>query len=216
MRIEILGWASIRECTLRPCDPVRVSDTSLTVYRLDFDIERYRHLGFDCDDPPLHLYALEPRAGAEWPVPRVCAGGTATEDPDVWELAGAFAPVMRRATADQLGDLLTPSDELVPVVFEATRERLLAVKVRRVVDCLDEQASVLGPLALTLVFDADRVPTGGLFKVPQLQQTETFVAEGPEEPSFRSRIAHLRLSGITFERVWAHLTGAEPVNLVRF
>jgi hypothetical protein len=46
---------------------VRVSDTSLTVYRLDFDIERYRHLGFDCDDPPLHLYALEPRAGAEWP-----------------------------------------------------------------------------------------------------------------------------------------------------
>jgi hypothetical protein len=192
-----------------------VSDTSLTVYRLDFEIERYRYLGFDCDDPTLNLYALEPRDGAEWPVPRVCAGGTGTQDPDVWELAGAFAPVMRRATADQLADLLTPSGEVVPVVFADTGERLLAVKVRRVVDCLDEQASVLGPLALTLAFDADRVPTGGLFKVPQLQETETFVAEARGEHSLRSRVADLGLSGITFERVWAHPTGAEPVQLLR-
>jgi hypothetical protein len=111
---------------------------------------------------------------------------------------------MRRATADQLADLLTPSGELVPVVLEATGERLVAVKVRRVVDCLDEQASVLGPLALTLAFDADRVPTGGLFKVPQLQETETFVAEASGKHSLRSRVADLGLSGITFERVWAH------------
>jgi hypothetical protein len=192
---------------------------STTVFRIEFDANTFRSLRYDGDitNVILDLVRLDgERRGQHWVSRPVTMERSTGERPTIWRLGVEGSFLVDTDTAAALESHLSAAGELLPLTWKANGESLLLLNVTRVVDCLEAKASVLGPIQWLLEFRADRLPDGGLFKIPDSPVVHLFCVERPgQADSFRNRVERLGFKGLDFAVVWSGAEGAVPFSLFR-
>jgi hypothetical protein len=183
------------------------------VSRVVYDVEAYQILGFS-DPPSLDIYRLEgiPKRSS-WHRRQVQIFEKGLKRPDIWYLAGAFAMVVGEEVCSELDEDFQAS-ELLPLIITDENLEVNAVNVLVLVDCLREESIIEHGDRLVLDFVPERLPADGLFKVPELAVTETFVVERAERhDSFRARLRRHNYQGIRLDPVWSSDGGAIETRL---
>jgi hypothetical protein len=188
----------------------------VTVSLVDWDVNRYQQWAYVVDEPTLDLFTFDatPRESS-WVPQDVTVTDVSLERPHLWRLGGAETLVLESHTIELLEPFISEAGELLPLTDVDTGARLFLLNVLRLVDCLDEDASRINDLVLTLSFDRDRLPPTGLFKIPQARTTHLLHVEHPRSrDSLHDRVERLGLTGISFDPVWTSEEGALPVNVL--
>jgi hypothetical protein len=186
-----------------------------TVYRLDWDVERFQSYVYDLPDPELDLWLFDgtPRLSNWKPLP-VYSDYPRLESPDIWHLVGAAVLVISTDVIDLLEPFISRAGELLPLVVSGTGEEVFALNVLEDIDCVSPGGYSDDDLNLSFDFLEHRLPESGLFKIPQCDTVLIFYVERDDDvDNLRQRVAHHGLSGVSFEPVWSSTSGARPINL---
>jgi hypothetical protein len=188
-----------------------------SVFRITFDGNQYQQLGYDLPEPAIDLYRFDgtPRLDT-WTSQPVYVHHPRLRRPDIWHLAGAAGLVFEARTIPELEPYISAAGELLELTDTDHAESLLFLNITQDVECLDVEASTLGPVRWRLSFVERRMPESGLFKIPQADAVHVFVLEREGEPdSFRRRVERLELVGLEFEPVWSSSDGPREFSLMR-
>jgi hypothetical protein len=114
-------------------------------------------------------------------------------------------PAFSARAVEEIGDLLIPFGELLPLVVND--ERYFAFNATCIADALDEGESDVkrfasgGIMMVTRYgFRSDVVAELTVFKIPQLLRAYTFVTD-----RFVARVTQTDLSGFGFDKVWTQV-----------
>jgi hypothetical protein len=187
------------------------------VYRVRWDdLDRYQALMYDLPDAPSELTTFNGVSKASWwEPPPVYSDSPRLEEPDLWHLSGCAAIVMLPAVAEELAEYLHPVGELLRLRRSGSDEGFVALNILRDVDCLNPDAYRIDDLEIYTDFIEHRLPEGGLFKVPQVDDVEIFCLERDDDgETFRDAIDRLSLRGLRFDPVWSTDGTVGPVNLL--
>ena len=189
--------------------------TRTTIFRVTFDANRYQQFGYDLSEPEIDLLFFngEPRK-ATWAPQPVYVHHPRLKRPDIWRLAGAGLLTFEKETANRLEPFLSSAGELLSLTVSGGG-KAFALNITQDVDCLDVEASILGPVQWRLSFLPHRLPASGLFKVPQCDTLNLYLERDTEPDSFRHRIDSNNLVGIDFEKIWTSSGGATDFSLLR-
>jgi hypothetical protein len=189
-----------------------------TIYHVRWaDLDRYQSLLFDFDlsRAPIEVTRFEGDRKEDWWKPQpVYIDSQRLERPSFWKLWGPSTIAMDASVVDLLGHHLYPVGELLPLYESRTREEFYALNITPDVDCVDPKAYSLNDLVLYPEFLPHRLPESGLFKIPQLVDTDTFYIEcDDDQETFRGEIFRHELTGLRFNPIWTSSGGAAAINL---
>jgi len=192
-----------------------VSDA--TIYRVRLGSpDRFQILLFDLPQVPREIELFNGLSKEEWwEAPPVYSDAPRREEPDFWRLATSATFVMSADLVESLGEFMHPVGELLRVTFVGRDEEFFALNILRDIDCLNPNAYAIDDLRVETEFLEHRLPDGGLFKIPQVDNLEIFYLErNDDDPTLRECIERRDLRGLEFIAVWSSDGSIEPVNLL--
>jgi len=182
-----------------------------TVYRLTTDIDNYQYF---LTEPAKDMDKFDAdcrRKGKSWMPPKVFVYEPHLLRGDFFNTISAYLITSPKATK-VLKSYLEDAGEILSLPFEG--DTFGFINVLRCYDCLDKSKTTWRESGLpqSYVFDFEKLPYPGIFKIPSTHTGETLLlvdSNAPESDNFIRAVQKAELKSLNFELIWEEKKNTE-------